>query len=96
MDGEFRIMDDIEGALTDQYKNWRLDDDGTIHLLGHEYCIESDRLGEQNWLKHIFEKSAPYYDKEFYTVYTEALRRRGVKKITIDLMSKKNEIELHF
>ena len=90
-------MDNIEEALTNSWEEyWEIKDDGTminIQSPRMTYRIEGERLTEENWLYHIFEKGEDYYNKEFFFAYMEALRRRGITQITIDVNKPMNLIK---
>lgn len=87
-----KIFDDMESVFEATFKNWEILEDCTIVSKNRRYTIEGDRLLEQNWLNHILNKVGEQYDKEFYFVYLEALRRKGYKKITIDIVDKRSLI----
>ena len=96
-DDFYNPMDNIEEALTNSWEEyWEIKDDGTminIQSPRMTYRIEGERLTEENWLYHIFEKGEDYYNKEFFFAYMEALRRRGITQITIDVNKPMNLIK---
>lgn len=96
LDDSYSPMDGFEEALIPQYeKYWEIKDDGTMVNIAspQKYTIEGERLTEENWLYPIFEKSGDYFNKEFFFAYMEALRRRGISQITIDVNKPMNLIK---
>lgn len=93
----YRIFDNEEDVFKETWeKYWEIQDDGTMINIQHpqkSYRIEGDRLTEENWLYHIFGKEPDYFNKEFFFAYMEALRRRGVTQITIDINKPMNLIK---
>ena len=82
---EFRIFDDMEGALKDNFEFWEVDEEGNITCKSHTYEISKERLGEMNWLSHMLKKNEKSKEKEFYFAYIKALKNAGYKSIVIDL-----------
>lgn len=52
------VPNELECVLKEIWsEDWDVADDGTMQLkYGSHYCIEGDRLTEQNWLNHISQK----------------------------------------
>lgn len=92
----YRIFDNEEDVFKETWeKYWEIQDDGTMVNIAspQKYTIEGERLTEENWLYPIFEKSGDYFNKEFFFAYMEALRRRGISQITIDVNKPMNLIK---
>ena len=82
---EFRIFDDMEDALEDNFEFWEVDEEGNITSKSSTYEIPKERLDELNWLSHILQKNEKSREKEFYFAYIKALKNAGYKSIVIDL-----------
>ena len=82
---EFRIFDDMEDALEDNFEFWEVDEEGNITSKSSTYEIPKERLDEMNWLSHILQKNEKSREKEFYFAYIKALKNAGYKSIVIDL-----------
>ena len=82
---EFRIFNDMEDALEDNFEFWKVDEEGNITSKSSTYEISKERLDEMNWLSHILQKNEKSREKEFYFAYIKALKNAGYKSIVIDL-----------
>lgn len=90
-----KIMDEskeiMKNALSKKQKNswgiWKVSNKGTLTCKrdnGFTYDIHFDRLTENNWIQHMREKI--WVDmNDFIPAYFEALRRRGIKELTIKI-----------
>lgn len=84
------MSNELECVLKEIWsEDWDVADDGTMQLkYGSHYCIEGDRLTEQNWLNHISQKV--FLDNRkgeatFYFAYRYALQKKGITKMEINI-----------
>lgn len=87
----FRLFEDLEKELTDDFGNWEVKDDGEIVYNGKGIAykgISRDALKSFTTLTDMFKKFKPEDSKDaldFYFAYITALRNAGYKSLTINL-----------
>lgn len=86
-----QLFENIEEDLKENnFQHWNVDDEGNITCKTRVgmYEITGDKLLSQNWLTHMFSKAIGKETNmivEFYHAYLLALKKKGIKSITIDI-----------
>jgi hypothetical protein len=62
---------------------WKVDIKGNMDHDGR-YSISADRLGEDDWILHLFEKGWIVWN-DFIPAYYQACRNAGVESVTMKM-----------
>lgn len=87
---ESHPFDDVDEDLINDFKYWTIGVNGDIGRPDREDVqISKEELLSQIWLTHVIKKERHHNtdsaESEFYSVFMEALKRAGYKKIILDV-----------
>lgn len=97
MSNSWKLFDNVEEDLKDNFTWWIVDERGNITYKGHTgVYISIESLTSGNMLSHIFSKvrneTEALANSEFYFAFLKALENAGYKRIIIDVTNIHNPI----